>query len=207
MPSRRGSKQSDSDVPQNDELTLTNFRAELSFFKEQLRAEITTAINNIVSAKFEELKKKIIEQDKEMAVLRDHLIHIERQRLLQARLELASNVVISGCPEDDDETSAHLSDKIDDIFTALDADDIPIDKCRITRVGRPNGCRLIKITTPTRDQRNLLLSRAKRLRDDTTFRGVYLNADRCFLDRKEFARLREKQIPMPRFCCVRASLS
>ena len=174
-----------------EQLTIEAFRTELTKLKDELRNEIISDLHQLLTAKLSVLTTRIEEQDAEIASLRKCLLESERQRLHASRQEVASNVVISGLREDDGETDDALSSKVASVFDTLGVEDIDIDKCTITRLGRPNGGRrVIKVITPSRAKRDLLLSRAKTLRSNADFNGVYINADRCFLDRKEAARLR-----------------
>lgn len=177
--------------PEAEQLTIETFRTELTKLKDELRNEIIADLNQLLTAKLSMLTTRIEEQDAEIASLRKCLLESERQRLHTSRQEVASNIVISGLPEDDGETDDTLSNKVASVFDTLDVKDIDIDKCTITRLGRPNGGRRpIKVITPSRAKRDLLLSKAKTLRSNASLQSVYINADRCFLDRKEAARLR-----------------
>lgn len=174
-------------------LTLSMLRSELETFKVSLRDEIIREVKSIIADKFNELNSKIQQHDDEIALLKKHLAESEGRRLREARQELALNVVISGLPESDNETSEQLAKKIDSVFSALDKVDglsVASGVRAFYRVGRPNGRRIVKIKMKSRDHRNLLLSNARLLRNNPDFQGVYIAADRCFLDRQESLRLR-----------------
>ena len=188
MPSRRGSRQSSGE----EELTITVFRAELTKLKDELRTEIIAGLNEMIRKELTELNDRIGKQDEEITFLKKCLVESERQRLHASRQEVASNVIISGLPEGESETDEELCDKVESIFKALNVEDVDVDDCKLSRVGRPNGHRAVKIVTPSHAKRNLLLSRARTLRYHADLRRVYMNADRCFLDRKEAARLRQR---------------
>ena len=175
-----------------DALTLSTLRAELTSFKNSLREEIIKDVNSLIAEKFNELNNKILEQENEIALLKSHLMESERQCLRRPREELASYVVIVGITEEDNETTGQLTTKVENVFKALDVTDVGVHDCSITRVDRPNGKRVIKVTTKSREHRRLLLSNARSLRKYPVFHGVYVEADRCFLDRQESARLRHK---------------
>lgn len=171
-------------------LTLSMFRAEMAAFKTALHDEFIHEVKSVIAEKLNELNARIVKQDEEIALLKKHLVESEGRRLKEARQELAQNVVITGLPEADSETTDQLAVKIDSVFSAVKVEEVSSSARSFCRVGRPNGKRVIKITMKSRDHRNLLLSNARLLRNNPVFQGVYVGADRCYLDRQESARLR-----------------
>ena len=64
----------------------------------------------------------------------------------------------------------------------------------MVRLGKfgATGPRPIKIITSSREERNRLLQLSRDNRDKTFMKNVYFDSDKCALDRKEAARLRER---------------
>ena len=113
----------------------------------------------------------------------------EEAKLKEKREEASYNVILSGLKEVDNETSSVLTSKVVDVLSSFH----PPVSFRAERLGKPltDRPRLVKLHLTDKKNRSSLLCSASKLKLGS-FKNIYLNADRTFLDRKEHARLREK---------------
>ena len=137
-------------------------------------------LNEMIHNELAELNNRLSRQNEEISFLKKAVVESERQRLHASRQEMASNVIITGLPEGESETDGELLEKVDSIFKTVNVENVSVNDCKLSRVGRPNGHRAIKIVTPSHEKRNLLLSKASTLRNNAGLRHVYINADRSF---------------------------
>ena len=99
---RKGSKQLDTLMPDNDQLRLI-IRDEFDKMRKELRSEMTQAIKEAVTTEFTKLNDKISEQNKRIEFLENAPQEYEYSRLLDKRRENACNIVLSGLPESEEE--------------------------------------------------------------------------------------------------------
>jgi len=184
--SRKASKREDSPPPSHSAII-----SEFEKFKSELRGDLMRTVSDAVRREFRNLEEKIEQQQLEIDSLKRIVRDNERDKLMSARMSLASNFVIRGISENRDEKKMELESKVEGVLKALDVH-IPLKS--VTRVGKQteNGPRIVKVVTEDINHRNAVLIRAKKLRNLPTFRNVYLDSDKCLLDRREDARLRKR---------------
>jgi len=105
------------------------------------------------------------------------------------RRKIEKNIVIAGIPEDEDEDE--LTTKAKDVIEKLDCS---VDEIEFSRIGKAtdNRPRLLKVTFTSLREKLEAVRKASRLRNDETFRGIYVNSDLTFVERKENKRLRDE---------------
>ena len=185
MAKGRGARACNDDSP----LSHSALKDELLKLKCDLKDELALIISNAVSGHVKQLEEKIAHQQKEIDNLKRYVWNSEKDKLQAIRKELASNLVISGPSESDFENSEELGGKVGKVLNFLDAD---LNKSTFRRVGRrvENKTRIVKVITGSVHERNRVLSKSRLLRNNPQFDKVYVDSDKCFLDRKELARLR-----------------
>ena len=134
-------------------------------------------------------KKKIEIQEKELEVLRKAVINRERNILREERIKLSTSLVISGIKESRNEKPSETRKIVENLLNSVESE---VEVLSAERVGRFDGKypRLIKIKTEDKEERRKLLEQSNKLRKLPDYQQVYVNPDRCFLDRKEDKRLR-----------------
>ena len=137
------------------------------------------------------LNDRITHQQEEIKQLKAALIDAEKRWLADDRRDRARNIIIRGLQEDEEEDSEDLEGSVDEIFQALDVDEGVKSAERIGKPGQDRP-RLVKVVASSVGQRNTILKKARLLRTNDKFRGIYLDSDKCFWDRKEGARLRQR---------------
>lgn len=188
--SRRGSKDEEREAATGG-LTSDILRQELTNFKKELKEEITTTVRAAVSMELRELQQKVVQQQKEIDVLKKYIINLELSKLKDMRRSLSSNVILRGVPEEENESEGVLMEKVQDVCDAMSSS---VKITQVERVGKKSQDRPrpIRAITGSRDERNSLLQKSRSLRNDSTFQNVYLDTDKCYLDRKESTRIRLK---------------
>lgn len=156
-----------------------------------MQLKVYDSVARTVNAQFREMRHKNDEQDLEIQRLQT-IIGNEKQKLIKTRKALASNVIIRGMAETDNESNSDARRKVEEVLCAMNAE-VEIEK--VERKGKRNEDRprIIKMTTANNDQRNefsLVASEGKTLRQSPKFRNIYIDADKPVCDRKESARLR-----------------
>ena len=188
---RRGSKQ---DMQALDDARIREIiRDEFSKMSCQLQQQLTTLVKETISIEFKRLEAKIDDQQLQINLLRNALVLSETSRLNERRNECASNVILSGLPEIDfDDSCDVVSQTTEALHQVIPDPEVVVSACRIGRKNERHP-RKIKIVLRSRDDRNLVLKNAPKLKD-SVFHGskLYLDADRPYADRKEAARLRLK---------------
>ena len=184
MAKGRGARACNDDSP----LSHSALKDELLKLKCDLKDELALIISNAVSGHVKQLEEKIAHQQ-EIDNLKRYVWNSEKDKLQAIRKELAPNLVISGLSESDFETSEELGEKVGKVLNFLDAD---LNKSTFRWVGRrvENKTRIVKVITGSVHERNRVLSKSRLLRNNPQFDKVYVDSDKCFLDRKELARLR-----------------
>ena len=184
MAKGRGARACNDDSP----LSHSALKDELLKLKCDLKDELALIISNAVSGHMKQLEEKIAHQQ-EIDNLKRYVWNSEKDKLQAIRKELAPNLVISGLSESDFETSEELGEKVGKVLNFLDAD---LNKSTFRWVGRrvENKTRIVKVITGSVHERNRVLSKSRLLRNNPQFDKVYVDSDKCFLDRKELARLR-----------------
>lgn len=175
---------------------LESFKSEL---KEQIieavKREVTEAVSAVFADTIQEFKMKVAEQDQEIEALKRYVVESERQKLMAARSDLASNFVIRGMTEEK-ETQQETEFKVKKL---LKDTDLNLDIQQVERVGKrmkEYKTRTIKVVTGDVGQRNAVLEKSRALRDSSKLDRIYFDADKCYLDRKEAARIRYKMRQM-----------
>ena len=130
------------------------------------------------------------EQEDDIQRLRSFIIKKEQESLTQKRRELSSNITISGLNEPEDEEQDELMSKINKLMNDISAQ---IEIVAAFRLGKrtDHRPRLIKVITASQQYRNEILRKAKFLKGDSRYKNVFINRDRCLIDRKENTRLRK----------------
>jgi hypothetical protein len=171
-PSRNteSSASSRRDVSDDDILTIGAFR---TILREELNERLTL-IN--------ELEKKVTVLQKTVLQQQECMERIEANRR-------DNNLIISGYLE----TKPDRLEDIKEILSTIAGQEI-IPK-RVQRLGtslnRTTPRQLLVVLADV-EKRNAVLVKAKTLKDNIDFKGVYLNADEPPMTRKENARLRKK---------------
>ena len=170
-------------------LIRNEFNAKLIEFKNEIKNDIKNLIKSAVEGEMYQIDEKLKKYDFDLAKIKGHVVSIEQDKLYEKRKELSKNFVISGLDEPENETADSLKEKVDDLLATLDSN---IDTVSCSRVGKfsRSKSRMIKVITKDVKDRNMILSHAKNLRDSSLFRNVYINPDRCRIDRLEHNRLR-----------------
>ena len=106
------------------------------------------------------------------------------------RKEIETNVIVSGIPED--EVINNNSGLFAGVLSKLECPFSEISS--FARVGKASGLRprLLKISFSNTDLRIKAVKNAKLLREDSRFKGVFVNPDLTFAERLEQKRLRDK---------------
>ena len=192
---RKGSKQLDILMPDNDQLRAI-IREEFEKIRKDFQSELIDSIKDAVTSEFTKLNEKICEQQKRIECLEKALLHCEYSRLLDKRRENACNLILSGLPESEEENDADTEGKTTDILQRINVDAASRIVSAV-RIGRKNDHRprKIKIVTKSLQDRNSFLRNSRLLLNANAGAGgpnLYLDTDRPLLDRKEAARLRAK---------------
>ena len=175
-----------------DESRLTQLmREELTKFRVSFRDEMISVISKALRDEIADLKEKVKEQEKEILALKVVMWKNKDERLKEQRRALSRNVILRGIPEEQGEGILDAKDVAERNLRNIDPE-IEVEKAE--RIGKKidHKPRLIKVILVDKDQRNHLLRLARRNRESLP-KGMYVDADRPFLDRKEAARLRERQ--------------
>ena len=194
---RKGSIKSNGDDPMsvmNETLRigLANIENKFTLLKEELKEEIIASIRKTVletiKKEISTLHDRISNQEEELNQLKKIIIKNEEVKLYKERKGISCNLVLRGVNEDEHETDSEVEEKINKLFNNQ------VMLIRASRVGRINQQRprTIKFTVDSIDSRNELLTRFRTQRHIFP-RGVFLDPDRTFLDRKEAFRLRQKK--------------
>lgn len=184
---RAGCRNDSADSP----LSHAMFKDELSKLKRELLEELGQVISQTVSCHISKLEQKIAQQQKEIDSLRQVVLRGEIDKLQAARKELAPNLVIRGLTDGDTESNDELQEKVNNVVHFLDAGVEIISFCRVGR-RLANNARIVKVVTRSVHERNAVLKKCKLLRGRPEFTDVYIDSDKCFLDRRENDRLRKK---------------
>ena len=184
--SRRATQHDDDSPVSHNALIL-----ELDKLKSELKSDLIQIVSNVVNKHIRMLEDRVDQQESEISALKQIILDNEREKLKVTRSELVRNFVIRGLDEPKEEKKTELDDKVKDVMNTLDVKFNPIS---IQRVGkRVDGKpRTIKVVTQSVDDRNAVLKRSRQLRQNSSFKQVYLDSDKCFLDRREDARLRKQ---------------
>ena len=177
----------------NDDSPLSHavLRDELLKLKSDLIDELAPIISQAVSGHVKQLEEKIALQQKEIDTLKHIVLKAENDKLQAVRKELAPNLVIRGLSDNDSETTDELGEKVRNVLNFLDAD---VNIVAFRRVGKRlvNKTRIVKVVTGSVHERNAALRKSKLLRNSPQFDQVFVDSDKCFLDRKEHERLRKR---------------
>lgn len=99
-------------------------------------------------------------------------------------IDRSKNLMVFGLPESENEDAASTKSKVSDVLSRLESTPVVSST---TRVGKKSGNRPrpIKVTLESREDLILLLKKAKLLRQDETYRQVYLSPDLTKVEREE----------------------
>ena len=158
---------------------------------EKLRSEIRADIKDEVSA----LRDIIDRQASEISSLKSAIKEQQHNILSLQRKDIANNVIVTGLPENKDEDNTSLKDKICDVLKSLDDS---FESCsalsKVYRIGRgatnAGKARPVKVIFKDNASQSLVVRRARNLRGDSKFNGIYINPERTQADRSEDLRLR-----------------
>lgn len=147
-------------------------------------------------------------QEQEIADIKESLKELKKQdnKVLfeeicdetTARWRKRKYLIVSGIAE---HTSGNLSERkkkdikeIERLAEELDVEDIEIDECEISRVGRLDSDRprLLRFKCDDADARRQLLKNSKNLRKSHQFQNVYINPDLTHFQRKRNTELRKE---------------
>ena len=174
------------DKTDDSPLTLTAFKEEIENFKEKFMAEMTQIISQTMKKHLHELEGKIARQQEEINALKRVVQSAETEKLKTVRRELAPNLIIRGLYENDGETSEALKDRVNDLFVTLETD-VVVHVKSIHRVGKRSDSRprMVKVVTGGVTERNAVLKKGSLLRQHRKFQHVFVDSDKCWLDRRE----------------------
>ena len=130
------------------------------------------------------------------------MIKKEEELLKEKRKELSSNFVITGLKEPENETTEGLQETVEELLEAVDC---KVGIQSLMRIGKVVGDgltnhrlnasgrrpRLVKVITKGQDERNKVLKKVKALAKIDRYKNIFINPDRCRLDRMENSRLRK----------------
>ena len=173
-----------------DSLFEKRLSASLEKFSIEIRTDLLKEINYLKSViekqglEISELKRQVLFQSE----LRTELNAFAQFTHEQMRREIASNVVISGLPEDSKDDADHVKD----ILTSLDCSNCEV--IRLERIGRAtvDRSRLLKVKFRLPSEKVRVVRNSRHPRNDIKFNGVYVKPDLTFAERHERKRLRVK---------------
>ena len=165
---------------------MSDFTKELKL----LREEVEEKVQRAVCAETKEMRKRLEAQEYEMARMQKFLFEREKESLKERRSGLAANLVVSGVEEAESETPEQLLQSVQELVRSINAD---VTIVSAVRIGRNNGRgpRLTKVATSSQDARNQVLKCSKSLKDIQRYKNIFINPDRCHIDRIENSRLRK----------------
>lgn len=175
-----------------------SFREELDNLRKVIHQELSEVVSKAVREEFTTLRKQIDEQNnriqeqsEQLSKLQDAFIKSEEQKLKAHRNELACNLIIRGVAEFLHEDKQKTMSVASELLSTVCSN---IKLVKAERIGKPHHerPRIIKVTVGSKEIRNTILREARNKRE-TTFKDIYLDADRTPLDQKESYRLRQKQ--------------
>jgi hypothetical protein len=159
----------------NDDKPLTNasFNTMLIDALKQQRKDIQSDIN----AEFAKLRETITDQASHINKLESIVKSQQTFILSQQRKATANNVIISGLSETNNDTAM-----VNDILTAVDCKGKAIDNIHRIGVKTNDKPRLLRVIFTNVYDKHTAIRGASKLRNNTKFKGVYLNSDYPPLD-------------------------
>lgn len=133
---------------------------------------------------------RVESQEEDLNQIKRFLLDKEKENLRVKRNELSANFMVSGIEEAENETPEMLKHSVKELTRDMNVE-VTIESA--VRVGKANGRRprLIRVVTKTKNERNQVLKNSKSLKDIPCRKNIFINPDRCYLDRIENSRLRK----------------
>ena len=189
-------KKRDSNQP--FELAFENFSEN---FEKKINSQFNALLGKIsqVVEKQSVFEKSLRDLQEEVKILRakDHDEGLDDMYdELDQRNRRKRNIVSSGITEQLngtlEERRGYDEGAVKSILEEIDADDYSYEKCY--RIGQPksNGIRLLRVIGFDEDDRNKILRKVKSLRDNESFRGIYVNPDLTPIQQREAKKMRDQ---------------
>ena len=172
-----------------DEIRLA-LRDEITALMPSIQEDIKDAVSKSIHDELSKLKQRMLQQENEIHALKRLVVQSEERRLKEQRKSLISNIVMKGVAEESEESHDMTKRTTQRLLQSVLAD---VEVIKVERIG-PNinrQPRMIKVELKTSDMRNKILRTAKNHRE-SELKGIFIDADRTYLDRKEGNRLRHR---------------
>ena len=183
MPETRkaSSKSSDEDLIASIRITiseeLSKIREELKVFKEELRAEMSSAID-VMKDELLNVNRVVKEQEQVIIDLKNEVNDLQKD--IEGRLLRMTNVIVRGLPEGSGTVKerAQKDEKaVEDLLAEIEVwsgDVTGIKRLGKVKDGHP---RLLCVTFRDVSRKHEVLRKAKLLRDSSQFKRVYVQPD------------------------------